>query len=105
MKKILFATGAILISCVLVSSLYSPSVNAENYSSEAPNTVAVTDSGYTIRSEGGVIVVYAKGDSSPLMVTDTRIALLPEEDKKRLYQGIDVDSRNALYRVLEDYCS
>lgn len=104
MKKILFATGAILISCVLISSIYTPSVRAENRDAQA-ETVAVVDSGYIIRSEGGVIVVYAKGDTSPLMVTDTRVSLLPPEDRKKLETGIEADSRNALYRVLEDYCS
>ena len=102
MKKLICiaVTGVILITCVCVSALASSQneSSAAAVEQEAPTR-------YVIKSEGGRLVVYRRGQEKPFMSTETFSANLPRGDADRLEKGVEVEGETALRKTLEDYCS
>lgn len=105
MKRLVGITGIILICCVCIGALYSPSeaVNAETQ-------VFVTQAGeldviYIMKAEDNKIVVYKKGENEPYIVTDTYVNNLPKSDILRLNEGIEIQGEKNLQKSLQDYCS
>ncbi len=103
MKKLIGITGAILIACVCVSSIFAPPVNADTEVLTS-QSMAQTQC-YVIRSEQNRIVVYRLGEAQPYITTDTFVSSLPKSDALALENGIEVDSEQKLRKILEDYCS
>lgn len=105
MKRLIGITGIILISCVCIGALYSPS--------EAVNTeaqVVVTQSEkidviYILKAENNRLVVYKKGEKEPHIVTETYVNNLPKGDILRLVEGIEIKGEKNLQKSLQDYCS
>ena len=103
MKKLLAATGLILITCVCAEAIYSAPVSADpppEASSEETQSV-----GYLLRDYNGKIAVFKAGEDKPLKIASTHIASLPKQDAKKLKAGISADTRQELEKALEDYCS
>ena len=76
MKKLtlIVITGAILISCVLISALFGGSA-AENSVPE-PNIQSETEdeNKYILGSQNGRLVVFKDGEDEPFLVTDTFVS-------------------------------
>ena len=109
MKKLVLITGMILISCVLTGSLSAPPPDtAEEISSSSAAQESETHiirEGYVVRDYHGKIAVFKNGKTSPVRVTSTRTDSLPKSDAKKLLEGVDAPDKQALNRILEDYCS
>ena len=105
MKKLLLITGLILIGCVLTDSLAAPP--ASNITVVEATTAAAKAAvrGYVVRDCDGKIAVYRKGESAPMLITQTLTESLPRADAKRLRAGVDAPDRQTLEKLLEDYCS
>ncbi len=105
MKRLVSITGIILICCVCIGAIYTPS--------EAVNTeaqIVATQSGeiaevYILKAENNRLVVYKKGEEEPFLVTDTYINSLPKGDILRLNEGIEIEGEKKLQKSLQDYCS
>lgn len=105
MKRIVCITGIILISCVCIGALSTPSkaVNTEVQTMiTEPSEKIIT---YILKAENSRIVVYKKGENTPFMVTDTYINSLPKGDILRLNEGIEIQGEKKLQKSLQDYCS
>ena len=63
------------------------------------------ETGFVIRDCDGKIAVYRKGESAPMLITQTLTESLPRADAKRLRAGVDAPDRQTLEKLLEDYCS
>ena len=107
MKKLVLivVTGAILISCVLISALVSGSA-AENKAS-APSVQSETEgeNKYILGIQNGRLVVFKNGADEPFLVTDTFVSSLPKTDRINLENGVEVEGERELKRAIEDYCS
>ncbi len=109
MKKLVLITGLILISCVLTGSFSAPpsdTVSEASAGSAAQEIeTRIIMEGYVVRDYHGKIAVFKNGKTSPVRVTSTRTDSLPKSDAKKLLEGVDAPDKQALNRILEDYCS
>lgn len=61
---------------------------------------------YTLRAWNGRLAVFRTGKESPDTVYDeVAVAALPPQEQEKLQKGIEVPSRAALDKLLEDYTS
>jgi hypothetical protein len=58
---------------------------------------------YIVKEYKGQIGVFHEGDKHPCEVIDIDISIFPEEDQKRLVDGIQVSGIAELTSVIEDY--
>ncbi len=61
--------------------------------------------GFLLGIHEGKIALWKDNQKKPMKVFPYQASILPEEDQKRLEQGIHVDSLNELYKLVEDYLS
>ena len=61
--------------------------------------------GYYIKAYNGMVSVIKEGDSTPEMIFDIHIKMLPELDQAELIEGIYVDSYEGMTKMIEDYIS
>ena len=102
MKKLILITGAILIACVFAGNAAAPPPAETAVAAQQP---AAQETGFVIRDCDGKIAVYRKGESAPMLITQTLTESLPRADAKRLRAGVDAPDRQTLEKLLEDYCS
>lgn len=69
-------------------------------STEGENTSA-----YRISVFNGRLAVFDGDSKIPYKVYDTYIASLPEEDRKNLIKGIEVNTTAQLMKIIEEYTS
>lgn len=103
-KRLIFITGVILITCVIISSAFEAGNNIRQTVYHAQE-VSETEKTFVMSSEHGRLVVYRKGEQEPFMTTDTFTYSLPKTDKRQLEQGIEIQGEEELRKTLEDYCS
>ena len=60
---------------------------------------------YVVREIDGRVAVESVSTGKIVRRTDTMVSILPDEDRKRLKNGIKADSARELRRLLEDFCS
>lgn len=112
MKKLIAITAVILFGCLFISS-FSATQRTENMTEQAIiyNEKKAYDKNdeinqvYVIKSEDGELVVYKKGETSPLIHTGTLVKGLPKGDIMRLEKGIEITGKDNLKKYIEDYCS
>ena len=104
MKKLILIvlTGAVLISCVLISTLVTGTSAAQNTSAEQTVT---GEKSFIIGIENGRVAVFREGEEKPFMVTDTYANTLPKIDRDELEKGVNVSGEKELQKAIEDYCS
>lgn len=105
MKKLICITGVILIGCVCISTLFTPSTMAETQTQNTVQQSTMQTEVFVIKSENNRIVVYRRGESSPYITTDTLTSSLPKVDIMELEKGIEIEGTAKLKKSLEDYCS
>ena len=101
-KKLIMITGAILlIYLIVITAAAQPTENSSPQvtSAEADNA----ESGYRLGVSDGRVAVFRDGEL--YMRTDTQISSLPKADRKRLDEGINIDSVKELTELLQDFCS
>lgn len=64
-----------------------------------------TAEGYVVKAVSGRIAVEDISSGKIIKTTDTRVALLPDNDRAQLSRGIVVKNKSELRSVLEDLCS
>lgn len=110
MKKIIAATGIILISCMLISS-YVSAGSPKNISSgstiteEVPITSEPVKSGYIVSVFAGKIAIYRESDKQAIFTTDCLVQDLPIEDQEKLKQGIYAPTIREADKIIATYCS
>lgn len=104
MKKtvLIVITGLILIACVCVQTVF---VSAPPAPAEEKPAAAAAEEGYVVRDSGGRIAVFMRGGQQPVFTTGSRTDSLPKADARRVREGIEVDGKKQLERLLEDLCS
>lgn len=60
---------------------------------------------YIVKEHNGMVAVFQKGQDKPIKITDTYISSLPQPDQKNLVNGIQVEKKEDLRKLLEDLCS
>lgn len=53
----------------------------------------------------GRVAAFRSGCETPIQITDTAVASLPEEEAQMLRKGIPAATEEDLQRLIEDYCS
>ena len=105
MKRLVCITGVILIGCVCITVMSSPS-KAVNTGVEAVATAPDEQiTSYIIKAENNKIVVYKKGEKTPYIVTETYVDSLPKNDILLLNEGIEIQGKKNLQKSLQDFCS
>lgn len=61
------------------------------------------EAGYLIGEYEGSVAVFRLGEDVPFQVLETPLSMLPEEDRRLLREGIQVETEEALASILEDY--
>lgn len=116
MKKLVTVTGCFLFMCIIITSVILPSmpktmakdnIDADTQSVvQNESEVSEDDSDtYIISGYDGKIAVFRKSSTKPLFVSDVYISSLPQTDKEMLKNGIEVNTKKELQRLIEDYCS
>ena len=109
MKKILWSLGCFLLTFLVALFFFAPKnsnndtqVKAEkqkSYLEEKKSTV------FVVSEYQGNIAIFKKGNPSPVKIVDVQLSDLPKQDKELLEKGIEVNSKEELLNILEDYCS
>ena len=116
MKKLVTVTGCFLFMCIIITSAILPSMpktmakdnidaDAQSVVQEDSNPPKTDDDTYIISEYNGKIAVFKKSSSEPLFVSDVYVSSLPQADKQMLKNGIEVNTKKELNRLIEDYCS
>lgn len=87
------AAGGVVATCTLAV------VNGQKQRSETEETA------YTLGVWEGQLAVFEGNDPYPTQLLEVAVAGLPQEEQRRLEQGLLVESEQELYLLLEDYTS
>lgn len=60
---------------------------------------------YVLSEYQGKIAVFKNGENIPINVFDTYISALPQHDRKLIENGIQVQTKEELQSLIEDYTS
>ena len=98
--------------CLSAFFLTLLAVTAAQGRSAAPAAIVSTSApsseiseGYTLKVWSGCAAVFSGGSTSPLFITDIRVDSLRERDRDLLEQGITVQSKTELLKLIEDFNS
>ena len=58
---------------------------------------------YILKDYNGKIAVFTEEDAHPVEIFDTNTASLPSKDTEALKAGIRVETKEELYRLIEDF--
>lgn len=105
MKKLYFATCAVVLACVIASSLIIPITTGAQSSYNGSAAVHNTQGEYIIKSLGDRIVVYKGKADKPYIETTTAVSSLPRDVQKRITEGIYYDSEESMKKALDEFCS
>ena len=61
--------------------------------------------GFILGIHEGKVALWKENHKKPVKVFPYQASLLPEEDQKRLQEGVYVESLGALYKLIQDYFS
>ncbi len=91
--------------CFLVLSVLFIRINDDIERKEAETTSPHQNTQYTVKDYNGKIAVFENDNTYPKNVYDSYTSVLPENDQKRLREGIIVSNTADLQRIIEDYTS
>ena len=97
MKKLICATGIILIACAVTGNLFTTGTDASAQTVQQSNTEDKCEEGY--------LNVYYKESGNIYLKTGTMSSNLPKSDVMQLEKGVEITGKEALRRAVEDYCS
>ena len=60
---------------------------------------------YIVREHNGMVADFQQGEDKPFKITDTYVSSLANADRQSLSNGIQVDTKEELRKLLEDLCS
>ena len=61
--------------------------------------------GFLLGVQNGMVALWEDGKAEPIRVFPYAVSNLPLQDQQRLQQGIHLDSRLELIKLIEDYLS
>ena len=94
MKKLICATGIILIACAVTGNLFTAGTDASAQTVQQSNTEDKCEED-----------VYYKESGNIYLKTGTMSSNLPKSDVMQLEKGVEITGKEALRRAVEDYCS
>lgn len=105
----LASLGALLMLSIamLIAGLVQPSAGQVSAPAQVQVQAALPEPDaeeshiYLIRANEGVVCVYR--DGTLIYKTTIPVASLPEEDRKNLAEGIEVDDETEMHQLLEDF--
>lgn len=101
MKKII----TFFAMCFLVLSVLFVRINNDIERKETETTYPHQNTQYTVKDYNGKVAVFENDNIYPQNVYDSYTSVLPENDQKRLREGIVVTNTAELQRIIEDYTS
>jgi hypothetical protein len=110
MKRLVILTGIIVYILFAISAFIAiASEETEDYTQLATATEAVTQYSsediFLVKNQEGKVVVLNNETKEIIEKTDTQVSLLPKTDQKKLEDGIVVQGKKELRKILEDLCS
>ena len=99
---ILFMLAA--VAATFFSCERSDSASAENVTQPATEQTTKYRT-YVVREYDGVVAVFYSDSSKPIKVTQRYVKALPGKDRANLKEGIQVNDKEELRKLLEDLCS
>ena len=102
MKKLICATGIILIACAVTGNLFTAGTDASAQTVQQSNT---EEDVFILKIEDGYLNVYYKESGNIYLKTGTMSSNLPKSDVMQLEKGVEITGKEALRRAVEDYCS
>jgi hypothetical protein len=113
LKKTIIITGIVIYTLFAVSLIFAgqPEQQKASVTHQLPTslytrpTVTEAKELYVVKDKDGLIAVSEMSTGKIISTTETRVALLPESDRKRLKNGIVVEGKRAFIGLLEDICS
>ena len=104
--------AAVVVGAIVMGNDEAPEPEPEPLSvsdtatgAEAPAPASRSAASYVVGEWEGRLAVYSEGRQTPDQVYDVYISTLPEEEQKRLEEGIPVSTEKELASLLEDYTS
>lgn len=106
MKKLICATGIILIACAVTGNLFTAGTDASAQTVQQSNTEDKREEDvFILKIENGYLNVYYKETGNIYLKTGTLSGNLPKSDVTRLEKGVEIRGKEELRRAVEDYCS
>ena len=104
------------LTVLILSSVFSIAVLATNYihdsifntpieKTEIAEPVSTSAYKYRVSVFNGKLAVFEGDSKIPYKVYDTYVDTLPENDVKRLTDGIKINSSSDLMKIIEEYTS
>ncbi|MBR5246695.1 MAG: hypothetical protein IKV25_04905 [Clostridia bacterium] len=98
-------TIAFFAICFLILSTLFIRLNIDIEKKETQTTSPYHHTQYTVKDFNGRIAVFENNNTYPQSIYDSYTSVLPEDDQKRLREGIVVSNTTDLQRIIEDYTS
>jgi len=109
MKKLILITGCMAIVCILLTGHTAADADNSNSSAQIRNTASAQEVSlsphYLLRVYDKRVAAFYSDSTTPFFISDVYVSELPKKDRQLLIQGLQVNSRKELDRLLEDYCS
>ena len=114
MKQLLIITGSFLLLCLVINCIVLPSLPSARaeapqtgvpYAAEEKASVVQNEQKFRLGIYDGMVSAFRSGEDKPFYTSQTKVSDLPEADRAALAEGISVDTRKELNRMMEDFCS
>ncbi len=91
--------------CIFSLTLLYVNLNHSIEKENIRDRITITQDYYTIKEYNGKVAVFKNNEVNPTTVFESYTSLLPEKDRQRLQNGIRVESKEELQKVIEDFTS
>lgn len=93
------------MTATIISMFFSCQEHSE-VSAENPTTQQTEKKKmYSVKEYNGLVAVFDAESGFIVKITDTYVSSLPNDDRKKLSEGIKIDDDEKLRKLLEDLCS
>ena len=103
-RKLIITALAITVTAAILFNNDCQSVNLQN-GIDNGETIAESETEYTIADYKGRIAVFEKGMATPIDVYDIFTSSMPEPDRIMLKKGIEIKNESELEEYLADFTS
>ncbi len=91
--------------CIFSLAILYVNLNHNIENENIRNRISVTENYYTVRDFNGKVAVFKNDETTPTTVFEAYTSLLPEKDRQRLQNGIRVENKEELQKIIEDFTS
>lgn len=106
MSKRLVTTVGLILAAFFIAGIIMLFIGGQDTAKAQPTErqqTTVDSDIYIVKDYNGKVAVFYEGEDKPMRLTEQQVEALPQTDRDMLKEGVTVEGKEALRRLLEDY--